>query len=215
VQPLPAPRRHRHGTGTPAGTGVLYAPGRTPVLVTVPDFLFLMIDGRGDPTTSPEYAQAVAALYAVSYTVKFELKRAHQGLDYRVLPLEGLWWAADMLAFPIEDRAKWDWTMMIRQPELVHPELVDESARVVAARRSLPAALRLRLERFDEGPAAQLMHVGPFSTEGPTIERLHAFIAAQGYQPAGKHHEIYLGDPRRTAPERLKTVLRQPVAPAP
>jgi hypothetical protein len=151
----------------------------------------------------------------VSYTVKFELKATRQGLDYRVLPLEGLWWAADMSAFRLQDRAKWDWTMMIRQPDLVKRDLVDEAARMVAARRSLPAALRLRLERFDEGMAAQLMHVGPFATEGPTIDRLHAFIAAQGYERVGKHHEIYLGDPHRTAPERLKTILRQPVAPAP
>lgn len=193
----------------------LYAPGRTPVLVTVPEFLFLMIDGQGDPNASPEYEQAVAALYAVSYSVKFELKRARRGLDYRVLPLEGLWWAPDMSAFRLQDRAKWGWTMMIRQPDLVKRDLVDEAARMVAARRSLPAALRLRLERFAEGPAAQVMHVGPFSTEGPTIERLHAFITAQGYELTGKHHEIYLNDPRRTAPERLKTILRQPVVPAP
>jgi hypothetical protein len=191
----------------------LYSPGRTPAMVTVPEFLFLMIDGQGDPNANPEYEQAVAALYAVSYSVKFELKRAHQGLNYRVLPLEGLWWAADMAAFQLQDRAKWEWTMMIRQPDLVEPDLVDEAARMVAARRSLPAAFRLRLERFDEGQAAQVMHVGPFTAEGPTIERLHAFVTAQGCELAGKHHEIYLGDPHRTAPERLKTILRQPVVP--
>ena len=192
----------------------LYAPGREPVLVEVPEFKFLMIDGHGDPNVSAEYRQAVEALYSVSYALKFALKRGPRQLDYRVMPLEGLWWVPDMSRFSIERKSDWDWTAMIRQPDEVDEALVGESVHTARRKKELPAADLLRLERFDEGPAAQVMHVGPYAAEGPTIARLHAFIAEQGCRRAGKHHEIYLSDPRRAAPEKLKTILRQPVSPA-
>jgi hypothetical protein len=190
----------------------LYAPGREPATVEVPGFSFLMVDGHGDPNVAPGYGHAVEALYSVSYTLKFALRRGPQGLDYRVMPLEGLWWAPDMSAFTIEDKSAWDWTMMIRQPEQVDEDLFEQALAKATRKKELPAANLLRLERFAEGLAAQVMHTGPYASEGPTIRRLHAFIADQGYERAGKHHEIYLSDPRRAAPEKMKTVLRQPMA---
>lgn len=192
----------------------LYAPGRAPVMVEVPEFSFAMIDGHGDPNVSADYREAIEALYTVSYTLKFALKRGPQQLDYRVMPLEGLWWTPDMADFSTERKGDWDWTMMIRQPEEVTQEDFEQAVATAAGKKDLPAAPALRLERFAEGPAAQLLYVGPYADEGPAIERLHAFIAEQGRRRAGKHHEIYLGDPRRAAPEKLKTIVRQPVAPA-
>jgi hypothetical protein len=190
----------------------LYAPGREPAAVEVPEFSFLMVDGHGDPNVAPEYGHAVEALYSVSYTLKFTLKRGPQGLDYRVMPLEGLWWVPDMSAFTIEDKSAWDWTMMIRQPGQVDEDLFEQALAKATRNKELPAANLLRLERFSERLAAQVMHIGPYAAEGPTIQRLHAFIADQGYERADKHHEIYLSDPRRAAPEKMKTVLRQPMA---
>lgn len=189
----------------------LYAAGREPAIVQVPDLAFLMIDGHGDPNTAQEYRDAIQALYAVSYAVKFAVKREPDGFDYGVMPLEGLWWVADMSDFTTADKSTWDWTMMIMQPDRATPETVEEAKAKVAGKQPPAAIAKLRLQRFAEGLAAQVMHVGPYATEGPTIAGLHRYIAEQGYERAGKHHEIYLGDPRRSAPEKLKTVIRQPV----
>jgi len=193
----------------------LYSAPREPVLVDVPDLGFAMVDGRGDPNAAAEYAAAVQALYSVSYAAKFLVKKATPALDYVVMPLEGLWWADDPSAFTHADKSAWFWTMMIAQPDAVTDE-VFEAARSKAERTAREdavsaAVLHTRLERFTEGWAAQILHVGPYSAEGPTIARLHHFVAEQGCALAGKHHEIYLGDPRRTAPERLRTIVRQPV----
>lgn len=190
----------------------LYRATADPALVEVPAITYLMIDGHGDPNTAPEYAEAVQALYSVAYTAKFALKKSG-GPDVAVMPLQGLWWVPDMATFSATDKATWDWTAMIAQPDVVTPELVDAARSAAAAKCPAAALARLRLDTLVEGRAAQVLHVGPYATEGPTIERLHAFIADQGLQLRGKHHEIYLGDPRRTAPERLKTIIRQPVAP--
>lgn len=189
----------------------LYAPpAKNPVLVDVPEMSFLMIDGAGDPNNSQPYQDALSALYSLSYTLKFAIKKSG-GPDYAVSTLEGLWWVADLSQLSMTRRDNWQWTMMIRQPEVVTAELV-EAARAEALRKKGLATLnQVRLERFQEGLAAQIMHVGPYSAEWPTVERLHAFIAECGKHPRGKHHEIYLGDPNRTAPENLRTVLRQPV----
>ena len=193
----------------------LYSPSpRHPGIVEVPDLAFLMIDGRGDPSTSEEYEDALQALYGAAYTLKFTLKKAEPERDFKVAPLEGLWWADEEVPTMAElqrDRDAWNWTMMIAVPDAVTAAEVTAAAEAAAKRRELPAAARVRLERFAEGLAAQIMHVGPYADEAPTIERLHAFAAEQGYELRGRHHEIYLGDPRRTAPERLKTVLRHPV----
>jgi hypothetical protein len=155
-------------------------------------------------------APVVEALYSVSYALKFALKRGPRQLDYRVMPLEGLWWVEDMTQFSIERKSDWEWTMMIRQPDEVDEDLLEQAVHKASAKKDLPALPLLRLERFTEGLAAQIMHIGPYAAEGPTIQRLHAFIAEQGYERAGKHHEIYLGDPRRSAPEKLKTISASP-----
>ncbi len=190
----------------------LYQPGRAPSLVDVPEMGFLMIDGQGDPNTAAAYREAIEALYAVAYTVKFAIKGVPGGIDFAVMPLEGLWWNDGTTGFDADDRSRWQWTAMIMQPDAVTPEIVTEARRQAAAKRSLPALDLLRHERFAEGAAAQLMYLGPYKEEGPAIQALHAYIAEQGYRPAGKHHEIYLGDPRRSAPEKLRTVIRQPIA---
>jgi hypothetical protein len=176
---------------------------REPELVEIPGRSVLMTDGRGDPNGSDAFQAAVGALYSVSYGLKFHLREA-LGLDRPVGPLEGLWWD-DGGDFSYERREGWRWTLFIEQPEEATPELVETLAGAKGV--SIP----LRLERFAEGRVAQILHVGPFSDEPATIERLHAFIRERGLRLAGRHHEIYLSDLRRTSPERLRTVLRQPV----
>ena len=192
---------------------ILYAPpSKAPVIVDVPEMNFLMVDGHGDPNTSAAYADALQALYSVAYTLKFMLKKG-AGMDFGVAPLEGLWWAADLDAFANAAKDEWDWTMMIMQPPQITPDLVSEAIHQAAAKKDLPAVARMRFDRFHEGLCAQIMYIGPFAAEGATIERLHAFIHAQGYTLRDKHHEIYLSDPRRAAPDKLKTVIRQPMQP--
>ncbi|MDO8905868.1 GyrI-like domain-containing protein [Hydrogenophaga sp.] len=181
------------------------------VQVDVPELKFLMIDGQGDPNTAPAYAEAVQALFAVSYAAKFMVKKGPMALDYAVMPLEGLWWADDMAAFTAGDKAKWEWTMMIVQPAFVPDEMIHEAIGDVLRKKKLPGVDQLRLEHFSEGRCAQILHVGPFSEEGPAIERLHAFIGAKS-SLRGKHHEIYLSDVRRGDPKKWKTILRQPMS---
>jgi hypothetical protein len=196
----------------------LYAPSaKHPSIVEVPELSFLMIDGRGDPSTSEAYQQTLEALYGVAYKLKFARKKDDLESDFKVAPLEGQWWAdssAPTLGELQADRGSWNWTMMIAVPDGVTTAEVAAAVEAAARRRSLPAAGRLRLEPFEEGLAAQIMYIGPYADEAPTIERLHAFATEQGYELRGRHHEIYLSDPRRTAPERLKTVIRHPVRPA-
>ena len=189
----------------------LYAPGREPAIVQVPEMTFLMIDGTGDPNTSPVFRAAVEALYAASYGLKFAIKRGPTGIDHVVMPLEGFWWVPGQPGYPEGGKDEWRWTLMIKQPDEVTSEMAADAIHDAAVRKPLEAATKLRLERFEEGVAAQVMHVGPFNAERPTIERLMAFIGEQGFEPMGRHHEIYLSDPSRTAPERLKTIIRHAV----
>ncbi len=189
----------------------LYRPSaKKMAIVDVQPMQFLMIDGHGDPNTSQAYREALDTLYAVAYTLKFASKKQLQR-DYVVMPLEGLWWAEDMIEFSQDDKDAWDWTAMIMQPDWISAEMVEEAKEAAARKKDLPALPKLRFESFREGLAVQIMHIGSYADEAPTIARMHAFIEENGYQLAGKHHEIYLSDPRRTAPEKLKTVLRQPV----
>lgn len=192
--------------------GSLFKPSpKQAALVEVPPLNYLMIDGRGDPNTAQAYQEAIEALFAVSYTLKFLIKKGAQAVDYTVMPLEGLWWVEDMARFSIEDKSDWLWTAMIMQPAVVTSEKVNLAVEQVAKKKNPPGLSRLRFESYDEGTAAQIMHVGPFAAEGPTIERLHTFIKGNGYAPTGKHHEIYLSDFRKAAPEKLQTIIRQPV----
>lgn len=178
--------------------------------VDVPEFSFLMIDGEGDPNTSATYAQAVEALFTVSYTAKFTFRKTEAAIDYTVMPLEGLWWADDWSVFSANDRSRWKWTMMIMQPDFLPHAFITDTMSRVAQTKNLPALGKMRLERFKEGPCAQILHVGPFTEEGPTIEKLHQHIDGAGSR-TGKHHEIYLSDIRRAAPSKWKTIIRQPM----
>jgi hypothetical protein len=189
----------------------LYQPSATRVTeVQVPAFTFLMVDGQGDPNVAPAYAQAVEALFSVSYTAKFMVKKQPGGQDYAVMPLEGLWWADDLGAFRSGDRASWRWTLMILQPDFVPGPVLRTAITQAGEKKNLPALPRLRIGQFEEGHCAQILHKGPFSEEGPAIERLHAYIEARS-RLRGRHHEIYLTDIRRADPSRWKTVLRQPM----
>jgi hypothetical protein len=182
-------------------------------LVDLPPMRFFMVDGAGDPNSAPAYVQAVEALYAVSYTLKFTSKKALER-DYVVPPLEGLWWAQDMESFKTREKDKWSWTMMIMVPDFVERTMAEEAVAAATAKKDLPAIGGLRLEELHEGRAAQTMHIGSYDEEGPILKYLHEeFLPANGLVESGRHHEIYLGDPRKTAPEKLRTVLRQPVRP--
>jgi hypothetical protein len=188
----------------------LYQPSaKEAVLVEVPAMNFLMIDGEGDPNTSRSYQEAVEALFSVAYAVKFKVKKT-LAIDYGVLPLEGLWWADDMAAFSVEDKSGWKWAMMIMQPEFVSTALVRDTIAEVNKKKDLPALSHLRFEPFAEGKCVQILHVGPFSAEGPTIAKVHAFIDSIGKR-SGKHHEIYLSDIRKADPAKWKTIIRQPL----
>ncbi|WP_309398853.1 GyrI-like domain-containing protein [Cerasicoccus maritimus] len=189
----------------------LYRPSAKEIReVVVPQMSYLMIDGHGNPNMMPAYAAAVEALYSVSYAAKFAIKKANPSAEYTVMPLEGLWWADDLSVFESNDRSKWQWTMMIMQPSIVTSHVIRESIASVERKKGLPALKKLRFEPFDEGRCAQIMHIGPFSEEGPTIQRVHEYILSKG-QLSGKHHEIYLSDIRRADPKNWKTIIRQPM----
>ena len=191
----------------------LYRPSaRIVEFVDVPEMNFLMVDGEGDPNTSQAFQDAVGALYPLSYTIKFMIKKGEIGVDYRVLPLEGLWWADNMSSFSVENKEGWKWTLMIMQPELVTAEMVKQAIEQVRVKKDPVSLPLVRYESYEEGKVAQIMHSGPFSEEGPTVEKVHSFIEESGYKRRGKHHEIYLSDIRRAAPEKWKTIIRQPVA---
>ena len=199
----------------------LYAPSaKKVVVVDVPEFRFAMIDGALEadttPQTSPAFQGAVGALYSLSYTLKFMSKRNKENaIDYAVLPLEGLWWSASG-EFDLSAPSDWRWTLMIMQPEHITSAMF-QAARQQAEEKQrkegepTPTLAQLRFERFHEGPCIQTMHIGPYAEEPRTIERMKVFAQDNGYVYRGKHHEIYLGDPRRARPENLRTILRQPV----
>ncbi len=189
----------------------LYKPSAKAVeLIEVPPMKFLMIDGQGDPNTSREYQEAIETLFSLSYTLKFMAKKGELGIDYTVMPLEGLWWVENMEDFDVDKKDEWLWTSMMMQPEFITREMVEEAMAKVKEKKDPPALSKVRFETYEEGPAGQIMHIGPFSEEGPTIQKLHNYIEEKGFQLSGKHHEIYLSDIRRAAPEKWKTVIRQP-----
>ncbi|NYI77310.1 GyrI-like domain-containing protein [Nocardioides panzhihuensis] len=180
-------------------------------VLEVPPLPYLMVDGHGDPNAGGEYADALAALYPVAYKLKFASKS--EGHDYVVPPLEALWWAEDMDAFTrARDKSQWDWTAMIMTPDWITAEMFDEAVARVGA-KDRPASLsKVRLETLVEGTCVQTLHIGPYDDEGPVLAEMHdRFIPDQGLRLTGRHHEIYLGDPRRVEPAKLRTILRQPV----
>lgn len=182
-------------------------------IVDVPARQFFMVDGHGDPNRDPAYTDALQALYPVAYKMKFASK-TDLGRDYVVPPLEGLWWAEDMEAFTTSrDKSRWDWTMMLMVPDWISRELFDSAVERVAAKDAPTRLGEVRFETFAEGLAVQTLHVGSFDDEGPVLDRMHhEFIPNNNLTLTGKHHEVYFSDFRKTAPERLRTLLRQPVA---
>jgi hypothetical protein len=180
-------------------------------VVDVPPLNYFMIDGAGDPNTASDYKDTVEALYAASYALKFMSKAGLQR-DYVVPPLEGLWWSDDMADFVARRKDRWRWTMMIAVPDFVEAAMAGDAIVKAREKKQLPALPRLRFERLNEGPAVQTLHIGAYDDEGPILKRLHQeFLPAHRLAPSGHHHEIYLSDPRKTAAEKLKTILRQPV----
>lgn len=190
----------------------LYQPSAKEIVrVDVPTMNFIMVDGIGDPNTSQAFSDAVEVLFSLSYTLKFMIKKGPLAIDYGVLPLEALWWADDMSAFVVGDKSRWKWSAMIMQPDFVTKEMVGLAIADVKRKKNLPALSSVRFESFSEGACAQIMHIGHFSEEGPTIEKVHQFIGSCGCKRIGKHHEIYLSDIRKANPAKWKTVVRQPM----
>jgi hypothetical protein len=174
-------------------------------VVDVPEIAFLMVDGHGDPNTSPAYTEAVTALYTLSYAVR-AIAKADLGRVHTVGPLEGLWSADDPAVFVTREKNAWDWTMMVFQPAWITPDIVE------AAKRKKEAVNGVRFASYAEGRSVQVLHVGSYDDEGPVLAALHReYLPEHGFTFNGRHHEIYLSDPRRTAPEKLRTILRQPV----
>jgi hypothetical protein len=191
----------------------LYAPkNREWALLEVPAQQFIAVSGRGNPNTAPEYKAAVEALYAVAYTLKFASKRA--GRDFVVGPLEGLWWSPDPEVFTARVKDAWLWRMLISLPDRLTAQDVKEAADTALAKKKLPAIAEVEHDTLHEGTCAQVLHIGSYDDETPVMTALHErYLPDNGLTERDRHHEVYLGDPRRTAPEKLKTVLRQPVSP--
>lgn len=197
----------------------LYLP-KSPAVVQVPEMVFFAVDGQGDPNTSPAYAQAMELLYGLSFTVKMSKMGGEEPegyFDYVVPPLEGLWWT-EVPGFdgkPPADKNDFRWTSLIRQPDFVNEEVFAWAAERLAKKKPELDLTKARFLRWEEGLCAHLLHIGPYDAEPASIDRLTEFLLEQGCVPdftdARRHHEIYLGDPRRTAPEKLKTVIRHPV----
>jgi len=183
-----------------------------PVTVNVPKMNYILIDGHGDPNTSQEYIDAIQTLYPVAYAIKFMCKKELE-FDYGVMPLEGLWWTEKMADFKVDNKSNWLWTAMIMQPDIVTKDIFERAVKQIAEKKNPTSLDKIRFETYKEGRSAQVMYVGPYSGEGPTIIELHEFINQQGGnldETNKHHHEIYLGDPRRTDPSKLKTIIRQP-----
>ena len=180
-------------------------------IINIPSMQFLMIDGQGNPNSSETFQDAVATLFGVSYTLKFSVKKSEKAIDYGVMPLEGLWYSDNSSSFDAEDKNSWHWTLMIMQPDFITEPMVEEAIKTAEAKNKAPLANKLVFKSFSEGNVAQIMHIGPFSEEGPTVQKLHDFISENNCKQKGVHHEIYLSDIRRAAPENWKTIIRQPV----
>ncbi|MCU1509806.1 MAG: hypothetical protein JWQ12_2071 [Glaciihabitans sp.] len=182
-------------------------------IVTVPSLQYLMIDGHGDPNTAKAYQDALTSLYPLAYKLKF-FSKGELDRDYSVMPLEALWWSDDMDSFTTaRDKSRWEWTLMNMLPEWITREHLDAAREMVAQKGGAPALDAVRLEQFDEGLSVQTLHVGSYDDETPVLDAMHnEFIPANRLQLTGKHHEIYLSDARRTSPDKLRTILRQPVA---
>lgn len=194
-----------------------YSPGtKTVQVVTIPRFKFVMIDGKiesgEEPKTSAEFQEAMTALYGITFTLKFMSKLQKENpIDYSVMGLEGLWWVEGG-EFNIHRKDNLSWTVMIMQPPHITEEIYQDALAQLAKKKPSPRLSQLRFEEFEEGPCIQMMHIGPYDTEPDTVDKMMAFASENGYRIGGRHHEIYLSDPRRSAPEKWKTILRYPIA---
>jgi hypothetical protein len=191
-----------------------YTAPSAPQRITVPEARFLTISGTGDPN-GPAFATTTEALYTAAYSIKMLYKKQQQ--DFVVCKLEGLWWVddkyvlngyQDALQVP---REEWQWQLLIRMPDYVTPANAEQAIKDAFKKKQLPLLKEISLITFEEGNSVQVMHTGPYSEEPATLQRLHGFIHEHQLQPTGKHHEIYLSDPRKVAPEKMKTILRQAV----
>ncbi len=192
--------------------GAFYSARRDPAFVRLPAIKYLMILGRGDPAKGAEYREAVQALYTLVYTLKFSAKKGTRQREMPVLPLDSLWWQAGRKGFDSRaPRSAWRWQAMLAVPGFVTEAMLEKVRKEAMAKKPLPALRKIHLKTWKEGLSAQVLHIGTYAAEGPTIKRLHQFIKEQGHRPRGRHHEIYLSDPRRTSPKKLKTIIRQPV----
>ena len=180
-------------------------------IVAVPKLTYLAADGHGDPNNSKQFQALTEALFSLSYTIKFMIKAGDQQIDYGVMPLEGLWWTDDMGQFSMENKSLWKWTLMIMQPDFVTETIINEAKNQLSKKKKLTELVNIRSEIMEEGFCAQILHVGPYNTEPATIIKLHDYIKDNGYKLHGKHREIYLNDMRRVSPEKLKTIIRQPI----
>lgn len=195
---------------------VLYRPATEPDIIKVPNMQFLMFDGQGMPEKSPMFQKAFQALYGIAYTIKFMPKKgeAPPGYkDFKMPPPEGLWWMKGNGDFDAARPEDWQWTLLLRVPDFVTPELVHKVIAELVDKKKDQVYRQVRLATYEEGPCVQMLHIGPYDKEGPSLQRMETFAAAHGFAFTGKHHEIYFGDPRRTRPENLKTVLRHPIKP--
>lgn len=179
-------------------------------LLQVPEQQYLMHDGKGDPNTSEEFQKALEALYGVAYKIKFQIKNNDAEKDFVVMPLEGLWWCDDMNSFSMDDKKNWKWTLMILMPDYVTKAHYETAKEEITKNKGIDTS-KVRLEKIHEGMSLQTMHIGPYADEATTMDEFHKFMKENGYAFRDRHHEIYLGDPRKTAPEKLKTIIRQPV----
>lgn len=194
----------------------LYKPSaKAPKIVNVPAANYLMIDGAGNPNTAQRFQDAIQTLYPLAYALRFHIKKTFN-ISYTVMPLEGQYWGTpkEQTSFTDADKDKWSWTLMILQPEMITPALFEEKREEVRQKKNPPLIDEVRFESFTEGAVVQIMHLGSFDDEGPTVEGMHQYAYEQGYELCGKHHEIYLNDFRKVAPEKLKTILRHPVCKA-
>jgi len=189
-----------------------YNPPAKPALVDVPSFNYLQVDGAGNPNNNPHFADATASLYALAYTIRFAYKAALDAA-YTVMPLEGLWWSEDMSTFVGREKDQWQWTLMILQPDFITPELVVQCREEALRKKKLSPEQNaaLRFEPYHAGTCVTMMHTGSYDDETDNIAWMHRYAAEQGYKLHGLHQEIYLSDPRKVAPEKMKTILRQPV----
>jgi len=187
-----------------------YSPSIEPELIDLPTIQVLSLEGQGAPA-SENFQRAIQAMYGCFFTIKFGRKKAGLGPDYSGAPLEGLWWMKDQTKFDQARPADWLWKLLLWQPDFISQQDLDRARAELKKKKDNPDLGRVKLEKISEGAVVQIMHIGPYSAEAPTIKKLHEFAKNKGFELTGKHHEIYLGDPRRAKPEKLKTIIRQPV----